>query len=44
MKHKWQHQKEIPIDTMELVDYAIPFIVASYKSSLTRSPPTFGGG
>jgi predicted transport protein len=38
--HKWQHQKEIPINSLELVGYAMPFIVASYKSSLTTSPPT----
>jgi predicted transport protein len=38
-KHKWQHQKEIAIDSLELVDDAVKFIEASYKSSLTKSPP-----
>jgi hypothetical protein len=37
--HGWQHQKEIAIDSLELVQYAMPFIVASYKSSLTTDPP-----
>jgi predicted transport protein len=37
--HKWQHQKEIPIDSKELVvDYAVPFIEASYKSSRAKQP------
>jgi predicted transport protein len=44
-KHKWQHQKEIAIDSPELVDYAMFFIAASYRSSLTSSPPVpFGRG
>jgi hypothetical protein len=42
-KHNWQHQKEIPIDSLELVDYAMPFVAASYRSSLTRSPPVSFG-
>ncbi len=30
--NRWQYQKEIPVDCMELVDYAIRFVVASYHS------------
>jgi predicted transport protein len=36
--HLWQYQKEIPVDCMELVDYAMPFIVASYQSPRARTP------
>jgi predicted transport protein len=43
--HKWQHQKQIPIDSVGLVDYAMPFIEASYRSSLTKNPTVpFGRG
>ena len=35
---KWVYQKEIPLNSVELVDYAIPFIEASYRSSLAREP------
>jgi predicted transport protein len=40
-KHGWQHQKEIPIDTVELVDYAMTFVAASYRSSLQHQPREF---
>jgi len=28
-----QHDKEIAVDSVELVDYAMPFIEASYRSN-----------
>ena len=37
-RHDWQHENEIPVDSKELVDYAIPFIEASYRSSRARKP------
>jgi predicted transport protein len=36
--HGWQFQKEIPIDSKQLVDYAIPFVEASYRSSRANIP------
>jgi predicted transport protein len=36
--HEWVYQKEIPLDSKGLVDYAIPFIEASYRSSRARQP------
>jgi predicted transport protein len=39
--HGWQHQKEIPIDRVELVDYAMTFVTASYRSSLQDEPRKF---
>jgi predicted transport protein len=36
--HGWQCEKEIPIDTLELVDYVMPFIEASYRSSRAKMP------
>ena len=36
--HDWQYEKEIPIDTLELVDYVMPFIEASYRSSRAKMP------
>jgi predicted transport protein len=36
--NQWVYEKEIPIDSKELVDYAIPFIEASYRSSRARIP------
>ena len=35
--YQWVYQKEIPLDSKELVDYAIPFIEASYRSSRASS-------
>lgn len=43
--HGWQHDKEIRVESLEFVDYAMRFIEASYRSSLTNSPPVpFGKG
>jgi hypothetical protein len=39
--HGWQHQKEIPIDRVELVDYVMTFVTASYRSSLQGEPRKF---
>ena len=36
--HGWQFEKEIPIDSEQLVDYAIPFVEASYRSSRANIP------
>jgi predicted transport protein len=36
--HDWQYQKEIPIDSIESVDYVMPFIEASYRSSRANMP------
>jgi predicted transport protein len=36
--HGWQFEKEIPIDSKQLVDYAIPFVEASYRSSRANTP------
>jgi predicted transport protein len=36
--HGWQYEKEIPIDSVELVDYVMPFIEASYRSSRANMP------
>ena len=36
--HGWQFEKEIPIDSNQLVDYAIPYIEASYQSSRANIP------
>jgi predicted transport protein len=33
-EYGWQHQKQILIDSVELVDYAMTFVAASYRSSL----------
>lgn len=35
---KWVYQSEIPVDSKELVDYAIPFVEASYRSPRAREP------
>jgi len=41
----WQHDKEIRIDSLKAVDYAMRFVEASYRSHLTNSPPRlFGRG
>jgi predicted transport protein len=34
--HGWQHQKEISIDRVDLVDYAMTFVAASYQASLQK--------
>ena len=39
--HGWQHQKEISIDRVELVDYAMTFVEASYRASLRDKPREF---
>jgi predicted transport protein len=36
--HGWQHQKEISIDRLELVEYAMTFVAASYRESLQDKP------
>ena len=36
--HRWQHDKEITIDSLDLVDYAMTFVEASYRSHLTTTP------
>jgi predicted transport protein len=36
--HDWTYEKQIPVDSNELVDYAIPFIAASYRSSRASQP------
>ena len=36
--HGWQFEKEIPIDSEQLVDYATPFVEASYRSSRANIP------
>jgi predicted transport protein len=38
--YKWQHEKEIRINTPELLDYAMIFIQASFRSALTTLPPS----
>ena len=38
----WQHDKEIRIDSMNLVDYAMQFVEASYRSAFTRMQPRPG--
>ena len=37
--HRWQHDKEIAIQNLELLDYGMPFIEASYHSHLTTMSP-----
>jgi len=37
--HRWQHDREIAIQNLELLDYAMPFIEASYHSLLTTMSP-----
>ena len=37
-RHGWPHEKEVPVNSKDLVDYAIPFIEASYRSSRARQP------
>jgi hypothetical protein len=39
--HGWQHQKQISIDRVELVDYAMTFVAASYQASLQDEPRKF---
>ena len=36
--HGWQYEKQIPINSKALVDYAVPFIRASYQSSRAKEP------
>jgi predicted transport protein len=36
--HRWQHDKEIAVDSSALVDYAMPFIDASYRSNRSTLP------
>ena len=36
--HGWSHQKQISIDRIELVDYAMAFVAASYQASLQDQP------
>jgi predicted transport protein len=36
--HRWQHDKEIAIDSLDLVDYAMTFVEASCRSHLTTTP------
>jgi predicted transport protein len=44
-KHGWQHDKEIPVDNLELIDYVMAFVEASYRSHLTtRVAAPFGRG
>lgn len=37
--HRWQHDKEIAIQNLQLLDYGMPFIEASYHSHLTTMSP-----
>jgi predicted transport protein len=37
-KQNWQHDKEVRVRDVASVDYAMRFIEASYRSSLTRMP------
>ena len=39
--HGWQHQKEIPVDRVEHVEYAMTFVTASYRASLQNGPRKF---
>jgi predicted transport protein len=44
-KQNWQHDKEIRVDNLGLVDYVMRFVEAAYNSRLTNSPPRlFGRG
>jgi predicted transport protein len=36
--HGWQYEKEIPIASLQLIDYVMPFIEASYRSSRAKMP------
>jgi hypothetical protein len=36
-KQNWRHDKEIRIDSLELVDYVMKFVEASYQSPRTRA-------
>jgi predicted transport protein len=36
--HRWQHDKEIALDSFGLIDYAMPFIEASYRSNRSMLP------
>jgi predicted transport protein len=35
IKHNWLEDREIPVDNFDLVNYAMSFIEASYRSRLT---------
>jgi predicted transport protein len=37
--HGWQHDKEMAVEELTSLDYAMPFIVASYNSNLARMAP-----
>jgi len=37
--HRWQHDREIAVQNLELLDYGMPFIQASYHSHLTTMSP-----
>lgn len=34
--NNWSHDEELAINTLELVDYAMPFVAASYRRELSR--------
>jgi predicted transport protein len=36
--HGWQHDKQIAVDSLDLIDYVMTFIEASYRSRLTTMP------
>jgi predicted transport protein len=33
--HDWSHDEQLAINTLELVDYAMPFVAASYRRELS---------
>jgi predicted transport protein len=36
--HRWQHDKEIAVDSLGFIDYAMPFVEASYRSNRSMLP------